>query len=178
MSSPVLKGLGPGCDGPRRGPSQPGPWPFSTGEDPAASNSTVGDRSYEKKSLREGLPPRPCVDTSRAAEYYYSGGSYEEFQHPKRMIRTVKKMTVMRRFIIDKMPLIFSTPPLILATYHYWQCLRCRLPPPTSRARLVMRTATGQRASLTHKRTVLTVGMFASLCWLWWFLDWFDVFQP
>ena len=39
-------------------------------------------------------------------------GSYEEFQHPKRVIRTVKKMTDMRRFIIDKMPLhFFYTPP-------------------------------------------------------------------
>ena len=42
-------------------------------------------------------------------------GSYEEFQHPKRVIRTVKKMTDMRRFIIDKMPLHFFYPPLFWA---------------------------------------------------------------
>ena len=38
-------------------------------------------------------------------------GSYEEFQHPKRVIRTVKNMTDMRRFIIDKMPLHFFYTP-------------------------------------------------------------------
>ena len=39
-------------------------------------------------------------------------GSYEEFQHPKRVIRTVKNMTDMRRFFIDKMPPHFFYPPL------------------------------------------------------------------
>ena len=79
---------------------------------------------YDQESQREGLPPRPCVDTSRAAEYYYFGGSYEEFQHPKRVIRTVKNYDGHAPLHHRQNAASFFLPPVILATYHYWRCPR------------------------------------------------------
>ena len=74
-------------------------------------------------------------------------GSYEEFQHPKRVIRTVKNMTDMRRFIIDKMPPHFFYPPLFWPhTITGSACAAACLGPPYA-LRLVMRIAAGQRAS-------------------------------
>ena len=64
----------------------------------------------------------PCVDTSRAAEYYYFGGSYEEVQHPKRVIRPVKKSERFEPLLSRRKCRSFFLPPVILVTYHYWRC--------------------------------------------------------
>ena len=64
----------------------------------------------------------PCVDTSRAAEYYYFGGSYEEVQHLKKVIRPVKKSERFDPLLSRRKCRSFFLPPVILATYHYWRC--------------------------------------------------------
>ena len=72
-------------------------------------------------------------------------GSYEEFQHPKRVIRTVKKMTDMRRFIIDKMPPHFFYPPLFWPHTITGGALSHPSAGPSAPSKAVMRNVAGLR---------------------------------